>query len=125
MVDFDEAVRRGMGFRVDVEPSQAGGFDRLFVLGVRLSADAREAQQTSRPVLNHHFGRAGFSLLPQGSPTNNTEEGGSGLRAHRRSRRQLRFRLQGQGTLCPKPTTGSTRATGSGSPKRSASIPTG
>ena len=78
MVDFDEAVRRGMGFRVTLTPEQSRGFDRLFVLGVRLSADAaRGTTDLQTLFLNHHFGKSGFTLLPQGSPTNNTEESSS------------------------------------------------
>lgn len=78
MVDFDEAVKRGMGFRVTLTPQQARGFDRLFVLGVRLGADsARGATDLQELFLNHHFGKSGFTLLPQGSPTNNTEESDS------------------------------------------------
>ena len=39
MVDFERAVADGLGFKVDLSPEQAtGGFDRLLVLGVRLSA---------------------------------------------------------------------------------------
>ena len=49
MVDFDEAVRRGMGFRVTLSASQSRGFDRLFVLGVRYRAPTlRAAPRTSR-----------------------------------------------------------------------------
>lgn len=78
MVDFDAAVARGMGFRVDLTPQQASGFDRLFVLGLRLSADAERGKTELQTLLqNHYFSRAGFALLPQGSATNNTEEGNS------------------------------------------------
>ena len=78
MVDFDEAVRRGMGFRITLNAGQSKGFDRLFVLGVRMSADAaRGTTDLEDLFLNHHFGKSGFTLLPQGSPTNNTEEGNS------------------------------------------------
>jgi len=78
MVDFDEAVKRGMGFRVTLTPQQSRGFDRLFVLGVRLSSDAAAgAAELQALFLDHHFGKSGFGLLPQGSPTNNTEESGA------------------------------------------------
>ena len=78
MVDFDAAVARGMGFRVDLTPQQASGFDRLFVLGIRLSADAERGKTELQTLLqNHYFSRAGFALLPQGSATNNTEEANS------------------------------------------------
>ena len=75
MTDFDEAVNRGMGFRVDLTPATAQGFDRLFVLGLRLGADAAKGKVELETLLNHHyFSRSGFALLPQGSATNNTEE---------------------------------------------------
>lgn len=78
MTDFDAAVSRGMGFRVTLTPETARGFDRLFVLGVRLSSDATQSKSELEALLQHHyFSRAGFAFLPQGSATNNTEEGNS------------------------------------------------
>jgi hypothetical protein len=79
MVDFDEAERVGMGFRVNLTPDQyAAGFDKLMVLGVRLSADERDGQATFEHLLkNHHHSRSGLRLLWQGTPTNNTDEDGS------------------------------------------------
>ena len=75
MTDFDEAVRRGMGFRVELTPPLAAGFDRLFVLGIRLSADSAQGKNELDGLLRHHyFSRSGFSFLPQGAPTNNTDE---------------------------------------------------
>ena len=78
MMDFDEAVNRGMGFRINLTPQQTGGFDRLFVLGIRLGSDAAQSKTELETLFkNHYFSRSGFSFLPQGSPTNNTEEGNS------------------------------------------------
>jgi len=78
MTDFDEAVRRGMGFRVELTPSLAAGFDRLFVLGIRLSADAGKGKDELDTLFRHHyFSRSGFSFLPQGAATNNTDDGNS------------------------------------------------
>ena len=75
MTDFDEAVRRGMGFRVDLTPQQAAGFDRLFVLGLRLGSSPEQGKTELESLFQHHyFSSSGFSLLPQGAPTNNTEE---------------------------------------------------
>lgn len=38
MIDFEEAIKKGMGFKIDLTSDQAvRGFDRLFVLGVRIS----------------------------------------------------------------------------------------
>ncbi len=78
--DFDEAVAKGMGFRIDLDPIQARrGFDRLFVLGIRLSSDQdRGRQNLETLVQNHQRSRKGFSLLPQGAPTNNVEDDGAG-----------------------------------------------
>jgi hypothetical protein len=74
LFDFDEAVRVGMGFKVDISESlYREGIDRLFVLGVKLSANKDEGQALLEQLIhNHHFGESGFSLLPQGTPTNNT-----------------------------------------------------
>jgi hypothetical protein len=78
MMDFDEAVRRGMGFRVDLDAEQAQGFDRLFVLGVRLGSDAEQSKTELETLFkNHYFSRSGFAFLPQSSPTNNTEDSSS------------------------------------------------
>lgn len=81
MVDFDEAVRIGMGFRIDLTATQArAGFDRLFVVGLRLSGDATESQTQLEQLFRHHqHSRRGFGLLSQGTPTNNTEQMPSGL----------------------------------------------
>jgi hypothetical protein len=80
MTDFDQAVTNGMGFRIDLTPTQArAGFDRLFVLGVRMSADSEAgATQLENLIQNHQRSRKGFSLLPQGAPTNNVEDDVSG-----------------------------------------------
>lgn len=78
VLDFDEAVRRGMGFRVNLTPQQAAGFDRLFVLGIRLTSDAMQGKAELETLFqNQYFSRTGFALLPQGTPTNNTEDGNS------------------------------------------------
>lgn len=81
MVDFDRAVEVGMGFRVDLTPAQAeSGFDRLLVLGVRLSADEEAGRLELESLIHHHrHGREGFAIVPQGTPTNNTEDAGSGF----------------------------------------------
>ncbi|MFQ5636633.1 MAG: hypothetical protein ACE5IR_01395 [bacterium] len=80
LFDFEEAVRIGMGFKVNLsEHDYEQGFERLFVLGVKLSADEQEGQSALQQLIqNHHFGDSGFSILPQGTPTNNTEDSGAG-----------------------------------------------
>lgn len=75
LVDFDRAVADGLGFRVDLGPAQAeAGFDRLYVVGVRVLADAEESAKDLATHLEHQrYSRGGLALVPQGSPTNNTE----------------------------------------------------
>jgi hypothetical protein len=77
LADFDEAVRIGMGFRVDLSADDArDGFDQLMVLGVRLSADHDEGSELAQNLFLHHQQSAvGFGLLRTGAATNNTEGG--------------------------------------------------
>ena len=81
MADFERAVDDGLGFKVDLTPAQARtGFDRLLVLGVRVSGDEQQGAAALETLLAHHqYGRSGFSLVPQGTPTNNTQGSGSGF----------------------------------------------
>jgi hypothetical protein len=76
MVDFDLAVKSGMGFKIDLTQEQVErGFDRLLVLGLRLSSDEDESKALLETMLhNHQYSGTGFSILPQGTPTNNTEK---------------------------------------------------
>lgn len=78
-VDFDTAVAKGMGFRVNLsERGIASEFDRLFVLGVRVSSDAAEGKaELGTLIANHQASRKGFEILPQGKATNNTDAASS------------------------------------------------
>ncbi|SOD22615.1 hypothetical protein [Nitrosomonas ureae] len=80
MSDFDKAVEQGMGFRIALtEEEAANGFERILVLGVFLSADASDSAKILEELIdNHQFSLKGFSLVPQGTPTNNTESSGTG-----------------------------------------------
>jgi hypothetical protein len=81
MVDFERAIEVGMGFKVDLNNDLATkGFDRLLVLGLRLSADLQESKTLLEALIQHHQNsRSGLSILPQGTPTNNTEKKGAGF----------------------------------------------
>ena len=83
LFDFDEAIRIGMGFKVDIsEAIHRDGLQRLFVIGVKLSASESDAKAALEELLaHHHFGDSGLSILPQGIPTNNTEDSKSGYAA--------------------------------------------
>jgi hypothetical protein len=74
LADFDRAVSVGMGFKIDLTPAEAqNGFDRLLVVGVRISSDETVSQQMLETLISHQYSvPGGYSLVPQGSPTNNT-----------------------------------------------------
>jgi len=80
MFEFERALAVGMAFRVDLSPEQAqAGFDRLIVLGVRLGDSPTQAAERLEGLLEHHlYSRSGLEILPQGTPTNNTDKAGSG-----------------------------------------------
>lgn len=79
VADFDHAVEAGMGFRIVLGQEEQDGFERLLVLGVRLGADASEGKARLEELIDHHyFSKKGFSIVPQGTPTNNTGSGDSG-----------------------------------------------
>ena len=80
MSDFDKAVAQGMGFRVRLTEEEArNGFAKVFVLGVFLSAGAQDSAVLLEELIDsHQFSPKGFSLVPQGTPTNNTERNGTG-----------------------------------------------
>ena len=79
--EFDRAVANGMGLILDLEsPFDRTGFDRLLVLGLRLSADADEGSALVEELIdNHHYAADGMAFLAQGTPTNNTDSQGSGF----------------------------------------------
>ena len=78
--DFERAVALGMGIQIDLTAAEAAaGFDRLVVFGIRFSSDENDGKQQLETLIAHHYtSKHGFSLVPQGSPTNNTEFGGAG-----------------------------------------------
>jgi hypothetical protein len=80
MADFNTAVEQGLGFRVSLTEQQlAAGFARIMVLGLRLSAAAAHgAEMLEELIGNHQYSPKGFSLVRQGTPTNNTERDSSG-----------------------------------------------
>ena len=83
MVDFDEAIKIGLGFKINITASQAKtGFDKIIALGVKISANVDRSRTLVEELIEHHkSSRKGFSLLPQGSPTNNTEKEGAGYKS--------------------------------------------
>lgn len=83
MVDFDEAVKSGMGFKInnndDVDKMVGNGYDRMIVVGVRFSADKTDAKKLIEELIhNHYYGNSGFGFLQVGTNTNNVLESKSG-----------------------------------------------
>ena len=70
-----------MGFRIPLNADEAvRGFDKILVLGVYSSAgDAESKAEIEELIDNHHYSPKGFSLIKQGTPTNNTEGSESGF----------------------------------------------
>lgn len=79
MVDFDKAVECGMATRINLDNSeQSNGFDSIYVVGLRLSADEKAGKHELEDLISKHKeSKQGFSFLMQGTPTNNTEDGGT------------------------------------------------
>jgi predicted nucleic acid-binding Zn-ribbon protein len=74
LTDFPSAVDSGMGFRVPLDAADsANGFEQLLVIGLKLSADDGDGRKLIEDLIdNHHYSAKGFSLVKQGSATNNT-----------------------------------------------------
>jgi hypothetical protein len=84
LTDFEEAEKIGMAIRIPLSGTEPfTGFDKIFVLGLKLSANKTKSKALLEELINnHHYKSGGFSLLPQGTPTNNTEESTSGYESH-------------------------------------------
>jgi hypothetical protein len=78
--DFDEAEAAGMAMKIPLEePYASVGFERIIVLGLRISSDPDESSKLIEGLIdNHHYSANGFSFIKQGTPTNNTEDDSSG-----------------------------------------------
>ncbi|MDQ3019721.1 MAG: hypothetical protein M3R36_04005 [Bacteroidota bacterium] len=80
MVDFEKAIEVGMGVKINLTAQEAiSGFDKMFVLGLRLSSDENSGKEIVEKLFTDHFlSNNGMGLIRQGTPTNNTEDEDSG-----------------------------------------------
>ena len=80
MTDFNEAVSKGLGIRIQLSSEQAvKGVEKLIVLGAKTSKNDQESKALIEQLFeDHHYSEDGFELFPQGAPTNNTEDKDSG-----------------------------------------------
>ena len=77
MLNFDEAVKNGMGIRVTERDLRRGGrlhggLSKLIVLGVDWTQSPNSAAELVAELLDSHQSSAGLKFVPQGTPTNNT-----------------------------------------------------
>lgn len=79
--DFGKAVDSGMGLRISVTPDQVrDGFSRVVVLGVMVSYSEKDSKEALEGLIeNHHYSPKGFAIVPQGTPTNNSDEAEAGF----------------------------------------------
>lgn len=98
LADFNEAVKAGMGFRVNLDDEEARqGFDRLYVIGVSVEKDAAAGRKRLERMIAHRlYSNADIALVPQGTPTNNTEDDDAGF-ARRADPEQVFNAVMGDG----------------------------
>ncbi|MBD2769867.1 hypothetical protein IC235_18410 [Hymenobacter sp. BT664] len=79
MIDFDAAVAKGLGAKVPISREAFGaGFERIIAVGVKASLTKEAGQARLQNLIQSHHYTDGFSLLKQGTSTNNTENEYSG-----------------------------------------------
>ncbi len=80
MVDYEAAVSVGMALGTTLTDADAArGFDRLIVFGLSTAADAEGTAKALHGLLDSQHYTDGLAFIPQGTPTNNTAEGGAGF----------------------------------------------
>src|SRR5687767_9957484 len=81
IANFDKAIQVGMAMRVPLsEPFTSKGFERLLVLGIRVSSTPADHKALLEELIDdHHYSPDGMSFLPQGTPTNHTADQRSGF----------------------------------------------
>jgi hypothetical protein len=73
--DFDEAIKVGMGVSVPLDRlGNPVRIEKLIVFGVRLSTDEKQSAQLLEQLIEDHRYTDGFSIVPQGTPTNITND---------------------------------------------------
>jgi hypothetical protein len=74
--DFDAAVKVGMAVRIPLlRLGNPRRIERIVVVGVRLASDPAASAQLLTQLVDDHRFTEGFEFVPQGTPTNRTNEG--------------------------------------------------
>lgn len=100
MFDFEEAYTKGLGIKVPLENGfDEDGYKRLYVLGLRIDeggpsktgvTHAADGKADLEALIDsHHYSLDGMSLVPQGTPTNNTEGSVAGSKVEEFDQRKL------------------------------------
>jgi hypothetical protein len=72
LADYDQAVKVGLGITFQLpRPNQP--IDQLFVVGVRSTLNPDQTRAAVEDQLRGHLYTRGLGIIPQGTPTNNTE----------------------------------------------------
>jgi hypothetical protein len=74
MVDFEEAVKVGMGIVVRLGPGDPRHLDRLVVVGVQGTTTPAEGATAVQELLDAHAYTWGLDLVAQGTATNNDQQ---------------------------------------------------
>lgn len=79
MINFDAAIASGLGGKIAINPDQFhSGFKKILVLGVKSTLTVDESKNRLENLIKSHHYTDGFSLLKQGTSTNNSDTGHSG-----------------------------------------------
>jgi hypothetical protein len=80
IVDFDRAVALGMALRIQLTPPwNTVPIEKLVVLGIRASAGSEDGRTLLERLIESHRYSRGMGVVPQGTPTNNTDSAQSGF----------------------------------------------
>ncbi|MFE3203191.1 hypothetical protein [Embleya sp. NPDC059237] len=102
LTDFTAAVDVGMGIRVPLDEHNRNGVDRLIVLGLRERTDPQQsARELGELITRQLRSPAGYTLLPQGTPTNNTGQAPAGQDTREEIDAALRTTLGYAATAAP------------------------
>jgi hypothetical protein len=101
MADFDTAIQAGMALKIPLTPAaRAAGFDRIIVYGLRFGEP--DSAGIFADLLDAHHYTDGFSLVPQGAPTNNTSDASSAY-SRKDPDYEISFSVERNGSLTGKP----------------------
>jgi len=84
LTDFDKALAIGMAIKISQADLTNGtipdGFDQLMTIGINMKTDADQTALELQALFQHqYYTKKGFGLVPQGTPTNNTESNKPGF----------------------------------------------